>query len=89
MIKIENELVRYEREKNELMEVEARWKTKKAREEEFMVKNYYNGAFSASKTYFPKRSKPDPEVTHPILKRSQTSAGIRNYRNALSPNSIP
>lgn len=35
--------------------MESRWKVKKAKEEEFMVKKFYNGNFSSCKTYFPKK----------------------------------
>ena len=51
-----------------------------------MAKNFYNAAFSSSKAYFSSRQKHEPGVTHPILKRSQTSREIRYSKTAFFHN---
>lgn len=52
LLKIEHEMVRQEREREEMAAVSGKWKAKKAREEEANAKDFYRGHFSASKTYF-------------------------------------
>jgi hypothetical protein len=77
--KIENGLVRAEIERKEFLSIQNKWKIKKYRESEAGVKNYYNGAFTNSKTFFPKRT-PDPtpkETDVVTLKRVHTSLGYR------------
>ena len=53
--KIENDVIRFQREAQELLNVHKKWKIKKARDQEGGIKNFYKANFSSCKTYFPKR----------------------------------
>lgn len=77
--KIENSLVRAELERKEFLSIQNKWKIKKYRESEAGVKNFFNGAFNHSKTFFLKKpSATKPKETDAVtLKRVHTSLGYR------------
>jgi hypothetical protein len=72
LLKIEHEIVRQERERQEMAAVSGKWKAKKAREEEANAKDFYSGNFPASKTYF------HPTQERPKQQRLHTSIGSRH-----------
>ena len=82
----QNDLVRFQRQAKELVEVQKKWKVRKARDQEGGIKNFYRANFSSCKTYFPKKQKENEEKKggSQSLQRAKTSLGMRRMSNGKS-----